>query len=57
MASGEQAGLLGWLSIISMAKMVSIIVEGELFAAFPYYAMSITSRQFRHDSNYYAWTG
>jgi hypothetical protein len=51
-ASVEQAGLLGWRSIISIAKMASIIVEGELFATFPYYAMSITSRQFRHDSDY-----
>jgi hypothetical protein len=45
-ASGEQAGLLGWCSIIKMAKMATIIVEGELFANFPYYAMSITSKQF-----------
>jgi len=55
-ASGEQAGLLGWRSIISIAKMASLIVEGQLFATFPDYAMCIKSRQFRHDSNYYAWT-
>ena len=56
MASGEQAGLLGWRSIISIAKMASLIVEGQLFATFPDYAMCIKSRQFRHDSNNYAWT-
>jgi len=55
-ASGEEAGLLGWRSIISIGKMASIIVEGEMFATFPYYATSIISRQFRHDSDYYAWT-
>jgi hypothetical protein len=35
--------------------MVSV-VEFELFAAFPDFATFITSKQFRHDSNYYAWT-
>jgi len=34
-ASGEKAGLFGWRSDISIAKMDSVIVEGELFAALP----------------------
>jgi hypothetical protein len=36
--------------------MPSIVVEFELFAAFPDFATWITSKQFRHDWNYFAWT-
>jgi hypothetical protein len=36
--------------------MVSVVVEIELFAAFPDFATCITSKQFRHDWNYFAWT-
>ena len=56
LASGEQAGLLGQRYIISNATMTCIVVEVELFAAFPDYATCITSRQFRYDSMYYVWT-
>lgn len=36
--------------------MASIVVEVQLFAAFPDSVIYVTSRQFRHDSNYYAST-
>jgi hypothetical protein len=36
--------------------MAFIVVVVELFATFPHSATCATSRQFRHDSNCYAWT-
>jgi hypothetical protein len=47
---------LGWRYIISIAAMAAIVVQVELFAAFPDFVTCITSGQFRLDYYYYALT-